>query len=57
MGRMLVNSKKNICRDEFQLSEMLVESSLASAVGFKRSALLTYVDLRFGANLALAFLA
>ena len=40
-----------------QLSEEMIESSLASAASFNRSALLMYLDLLAGANLALAFLA
>jgi hypothetical protein len=40
-----------------QFSGEMIESSLDSAASFNRSALLMYLDLFAGANLALAFLA
>ncbi len=40
-----------------QFSGVMIGSGLVSVANFKRSALLTYVDLRRGANLALAFFA
>jgi hypothetical protein len=40
-----------------QLSEEMIESSPDSAASFNRSALLMYLDLLDGANLALAFFA
>ena len=40
-----------------QLSEGVLESTLASAASFKRSALLMYLFFFTGASLALAFLA
>lgn len=43
--------------DTDQLSEEVIESRVDSAASFNRSALQMYLDLLFGANLALAFLA
>jgi len=40
-----------------QLSGEMIESRLGSAASFNRSALLMYLDLLAGANLALAFFA
>ena len=47
----------DLLTDFAQASEVMIESSLDSAASFNRSALLMYLGLFFGANLALAFLA